>query len=326
MASPPALAAKKPAILVGSGALTEEGLIAGGRLARAGVRVIIDTFVARQPRGAGRFAPERMQYFGEMALSGLQGVDLMVLASTKKPVAFFAYPKVPSVLVPEGCTVETLALPEEDGEYALRALADAVAAFESPMVVELKIGDSIPTGNLSPAAVGASVARHMPEHAIVSEDAVTSGLPVYAQTHAARAHDWLFLTGGAIGQGIPAAIGAAIAQPQRKVLCLTGDGAAAYTVQGLWTVARENLDVTVVVFANRAYRILNMELARTQSGAAGHRARSLLALTDPTMDWVSIASGFGMAAARCETAESFDSAFARAMTETGPSFIEAVIG
>src|SRR4029077_16689062 len=113
-------AAKKPAILVGSGALTEEGLIAGGRLARAGARVIIDTFVARQPRGAGRFAPERMQYFGEMALAGLQGVDLMVLASTKKPVAFFAYPKVPSVLVPEGCTVETLALPEEDGEYALR--------------------------------------------------------------------------------------------------------------------------------------------------------------------------------------------------------------
>jgi acetolactate synthase-1/2/3 large subunit len=319
-------AAKKPAILVGSGALTEEGLIAGGRLARAGVRVIIDTFVARQPRGAGRFAPERMQYFGEMALAGLQGVDLMVLASTKKPVAFFAYPKVPSVLVPEGCTVETLALPEEDGEYALRALADAVAAFESPMVVELKIGDSIPTGSLSPAAVGASVARHMPEHAIVSEDAVTSGLPVYAQTHAAPAHDWLFLTGGAIGQGIPAAIGAAIAQPQRKVLCLTGDGAAAYTVQGLWTVARENLDVTVVVFANRAYRILNMELARTQSGAAGHRARSLLALTDPTMDWVSIASGFGMSASRCETAESFDFAFARAMTETGPSFIEAVIG
>jgi acetolactate synthase-1/2/3 large subunit len=109
------------------------------------------------------------------------------------------------------------------------------------------------------------------------------------------------------------------------VLCLNGDGAAAYTVQGLWTLVRENLDVTVVVFANRAYRILNMELARTQSGAAGHRARSLLALTDPTLDWVSIASGFGMAAVRCETAESFDSVFARSMTEAGPSFIEAVI-
>jgi len=318
-------AAKKPAILVGSRALTEEGLIAGGRLASAGVRVIIDTFVARQPRGAGRFAPQRMEYFGEKALASLQGVDLMLLASTKKPVAFFAYPGMPSVLVPEGCTVETLALPEEDGEYALRALADAVAASESPRVVELKLSDSAPTGNLTPATIGASIARHMPDNAIVSEDAVTSGLPIYALTYAARAHDWLFLTGGAIGQGIPAAIGAAIAQPRRKVLCLNGDGAAAYTVQGLWTLVRENLDVTVVVFANRAYRILNMELARTQSGAAGHRARSLLALTDPTLDWVSIASGFGMAAVRCETAESFDSVFARSMTEAGPSFIEAVI-
>ena len=229
------------------------------------------------------------------------------------------------MLVPEGCTVDTLALPEEDGEYALRALADAVAASESPRVVELKLSDSIPKGSLSPATIGASIARHMPDNAIVSEDAVTSGLPIYALTYAARAHDWLFLTGGAIGQGIPAAIGAAIAQPRRKVLCLNGDGAAAYTVQGLWTLVRENLDVTVVVFANRAYRILNMELARTQSGAAGHRARSLLALTDPTLDWVSIASGFGMAAVRCETAESFDSVFARSMTEAGPSFIEAVI-
>jgi acetolactate synthase I/II/III large subunit len=166
-------AAKKPTILLGSRALTEEGLIAGGRLASAGVRVIIDTFVARQPRGAGRFAPQRMEYFGEKALASLQGVDLMVLASTKRPVAFFAYPGMPSVLVPEGCTVETLAMPEEDGEYALRALADAIAASESPKVVELKIIDSIPTGSLSPATVGASIARHMPDNAIVSEDAVT---------------------------------------------------------------------------------------------------------------------------------------------------------
>lgn len=318
-------AAAKPAILVGSRALTEDGLVAAGRLARCGVRVIIDTFVARQPRGAGRFAPERMQYFGEMALADLRGVDLMVVASTKRPVAFFAYPGMPSVLVPDGCTVETLAQPEEDGEYALQAVADAVAAFEPPIAVKLEISGSIPTGSLTPATVGASVARHMPDNAIVSEDAVTSGLPVYAQTRAARAHDWLFLTGGAIGQGIPAAIGAAIAQPRRKVLCLTGDGAAAYTAQGLWTLAREKLDVTVVVFANRAYRILNIELTRTQSGAADRRARSLLALTDPAMDWVSIASGFGIPATRCAAAESFDSAFARAMAEAGPSLIEAVI-
>jgi acetolactate synthase-1/2/3 large subunit len=317
--------AQKPMLLLGSGALTEQGLIAAGRIAQSGVRVFMDTFVARQPRGAGRFAPERMQYFGEMALANLQGMDLMVLVSTKTPAAFFAYPGAPSVLVPKGCAVEVLSQPHEDGEFSLQALADAFAAAPQPKLVPLKIDDACPMGVLSPATIGMSAARHMPENAIVSEDAVTAGLPVYAQTYSARPHDWLFLTGGAIGQGIPAAIGAAIAQPQRKVVCLTGDGAAAYTAQGLWTLVREKLDVTVVVFANRAYRILGIELARTQSGAAGDRARSLLELTNPTMDWMSIATGFGMRATRCETAESFDSAFARSMTETGPRLIEAVI-
>jgi len=317
--------AQKPMILLGSGALTEQGLIAAGRIAQSGVRIFMDTFVARQSRGAGRFAPERMQYFGEMALANLQGIDLMILASTRTPVAFFAYPGAPSVLVPDGCRVTTLSHPEEDGEFSLQALADVLAPGRQPTVVPLKINDGLPTGALSPTTIGASIARHMPEQAIVSEDAVTAGLPVYLQTHAGRPHDWLFLTGGAIGQGIPVAIGAAIAQPRRKVICLNGDGAAAYTAQGLWTLAREKLDVTVVVFANRAYRILDMELSRTQSGAAAGRARSLLELTHPTMDWVSIASGFGMRATRCETAESFDSAFARSMSEVGPSFIEALI-
>jgi acetolactate synthase I/II/III large subunit len=317
--------AAKPMMLLGSAALSEPGLIAAGRIAQGGVRVFIDTFVARQPRGAGRFAPERMPYFGEAALANLQGIDLMILVATKPPVAFFAYPGAPSVLVPKGCRVETLAQPEEDGEFSLQALADALGAADQPTVAQLERSDAVPRGPLTPMSIGTSVARHLPQNAIVSEDAVTAGLPVYAQTATARPHDWLFLTGGAIGQGIPAAIGAAIAQPRRKVVCLSGDGAAAYTTQGLWTLARERLDVTVVVFANRAYRILNIELARTLSGAPGNRARSLLELTDPAMDWVSIASGFGMRATRCETAESFDSAFAQSMSEAGPSLIEALV-
>jgi acetolactate synthase-1/2/3 large subunit len=289
------------------------------------VRVFIDTFVARQPRGAGRFAPERMPYFSEAALANLQGIDLMILVATKTPVAFFAYPGAASVLVPQGCRLETLAQPEEDGEFSLQALADALAAEGRPTVAQRALRDPVAMGPLTPTSIGASIARHLPEHAIVSEDAVTAGLTVYAQTSTARPHDWLFLTGGAIGQGIPAAIGAAIAQPRRKVVCLSGDGAAAYTAQGLWTLARERLDVTVVIFANRAYRILNMELARTQSGAAGDRARSLLELSNPAMDWVSIASGFGMRASRCDTTESFDSAFAQSMSDAGPSLIEAVV-
>jgi acetolactate synthase-1/2/3 large subunit len=319
-------AAKKPVLLLGSNALTEAGVAAAGRIALTGIRVIIDTFTARQPRGAGRYAPDRLLYFGEMALADLQGSDLMVLVSTKTPVAFFAYPSMPSVLVPEGCGLETLATPDEDGVFALQALADLLLAPDRPVLEAAAIADAAPTGEVTAYTIGASIARHMPEHAVISDDAVTAGLPVYTQTKGARPHDWLCLTGGAIGQGIPAAVGAAIAVPDRKVLALTGDGAGAYTVQGLWTMVREQLDVTVVVFANHAYRILNIELARTKSGNAGPQARRLLDLGDPRMDWVAMAQGFGMSAVRCDTAESFDAALARAMAEPGPKLIEAVMG
>lgn len=318
--------AKKPLILIGSNALTEQGIAAAGRIALTGVRVMIDTFTARQPRGAGRYAPDRMLYFGEMALADLEGVDLMVLTSTKTPVAFFAYPAMPSVLVPEGCAMETLATPDEDGVYALQALADLLAAPERPVLVDRQISAASPTGELTAYTIGESIARHMPEHAIISDDAVTAGLPIYMQTKGAKPHDWLCLTGGAIGQGIPAAIGAAIASPGRKVLALTGDGAGAYTVQGLWTAVRENLDIVTVVFANNAYRILNIELARTKSGNAGPAARQLLNLGDPNMDWVAMAKGFGMPAVRCESAEDFDAALARALASSGPVLIEAAMG
>ena len=250
----------------------------------------------------------------------------MVLASTKTPVAFFAYPDIPSVLVPEGCALETLTMPDEDAVFALQALADLLDAPERPVLEDRVVSEAVPTGELNAYSIGKSITRHMPDHAIISEDAVTTALPIYMQTKGARPHDWLCVTGGAIGQGIPAAIGAAIAAPQRKVLCLTGDGAAAYTVQGLWTMVRENLDVVVVVFANHAYRILNIELARTKSGNAGPQALQLLDIGDPRMDWVSIAKGFGMSAVRCETAECFDAVLAHAIDEAGPMLIEALMG
>ncbi len=319
-------AAKKAVLLVGSGALTEAGIAAAGRLALVGVRVLVDTFTARQPRGAGRFVPDKMMYFGEMAMADLDGSDLMVLAGTQTPVAFFAYPDMPSVLVPPGCALMTLATPAQDGVWALQALADLMAAPEQAVTALADIADAAPTGDLTPYSIGTSIARHMPEHSVISDDAVTSGLPVYLQTRTARPHDWLSLTGGAIGQGIPVAVGAAIASPGRKVLSLNGDGAAAYTVQGLWTMVRENLDVVTVIFANHAYRILNIELARTKSGNAGPQARRLLDLGDPRMDWVAMAQGFGMAATRCDTAEASDAALARALAGQGPHLIEAVLG
>ncbi len=287
--------------------------------------MLSDGFIARLPRGHGRFAPDRMMYFAEMAMNDLAGVDLMVLVETKEPVAFFAYPGKPSVLVPEGCEPLPLASREEDGPAALNAIADALGAPKAAAHQPLKLPDAAPAGPLTPASVGQSVARHLPEGAIVSDDSVTSGQSIINATRTGRQHDWLGLTGGAIGQGIPVAVGAAVASPGRKVISLNGDGAAMYTVQGLWTLAREHLDVCVVVFANNAYRILDIELGRTGAGPAGPAAAKLLGLGDPAIDWVSLAKGLGVPATRCQTAESFDAAFARAMAEPGPTFIEAVI-
>jgi acetolactate synthase-1/2/3 large subunit len=318
-------AAAKPVLLLGSPALSEAGLQAAGRIAAKGIRILIDTFTARQPRGAGRFAPDKMLYFGEMALADLAGVDLMLLVATKTPVAFFAYPAMPSVLVPEGCQVETLCALHEDAAGALEALADAIGAPEAVAAQTVNLPGA-PKGDLNPYAIGDSIARWAPDHAIICDDAVTAGLPIYMQTKGARPHDWLSLTGGAIGQALPLAIGAAMAAPDSKVLALSGDGSAAYTLQALWTMAREGLDVVTVIFANHAYRILNIELSRTRSGQAGPAAKRLLDLGDPRLDWVSLAKGFGVPAVRAADAESFDAALARALAGEGPCLIEAVLG
>ncbi|CAN5166092.1 acetolactate synthase large subunit [soil metagenome] len=317
--------AKKPVVLMGSLACTDRGIRAAGRLSALGWRVMTDTFISRLPRGAGRYAPDRMMYFGEMALADLAGSDLLVLAGTKLPVAFFAYPAMPSVLVPEGCETAVLAEVEEDAVAALEALADAAGAPERFATVD-GTQPGAASGELTAYSVGESLSRHMPDHALVCDDAVTAGLPIFMQTKCARPHDWMMLTGGAIGWAMPAAIGAGVAAPDRKVVSLTGDGAGAYTVQSLWTMARENLDVTVVVFANHSYRILNIEMARTGSGQAGPRASQLLDLSHPKMSWCDLAKGFGVPATRCTDAPGFDEAFAKAMHEPGPKLIEAVFG
>ena len=312
-----------PADLKGSGTVVLRR--EAGRLSAVGVTVYTDTFVARQPRGAGGFAPKKMQYFGELALAELEGTDLMVFAGTTMPVAFFAYPDRPSVLVPEGCATLTLAERAEDSVTGLGALADALGAPKQGPTQSLVLPDAAPSGALNAHLIGTSIARHMPEGAIICDDAVTSGTGVAAATLSARPHDVLALTGGAIGIGLPLAIGAAVAAPDRKVLSLNGDGAAMYTVQALWTMARENLDITVVIFANHSYRILNIEMQRTGAGKAGPSARKLLDLDDPKVDWVSLAKGMRLPTVRCTTAEEFDKAFAGAMNQRGPMFIEAAM-
>ncbi|MBS0334986.1 MAG: acetolactate synthase large subunit [Proteobacteria bacterium] len=318
-------AAKNPVVLIGAQACLAEGLAQAARLQASGVTVYSDTFIPRTPRGAGAFAPKRMPYFGEMALAELEGVDLMVFAGTTTPVAFFAYPDRPSVLVPQGCRTLTLAARAEDAIAGLAALADALGAPKDGPVQPLKLPDAMPTGKLNAYTAGAAIARHMPEGAIVCDDAVTSGAGIAAAGATARPHEVLALTGGAIGAGLPLAIGAAVAAPDRKVLSLNGDGAAMYTIQSLWTMAREGLDVTVVVFANYTYRILNVEMQRTGAGEAGPSARKLLDLGDPRIDFVALATGMGVPAVRCDSGEGFDAAIAAAMAQRGPMFIEAVI-
>lgn len=315
-------AAKKPCILINGTATVGAGLTAAGRLEAAGVRIFTDTFLWRLERGAGRYAPQRLAYFGEMALAELDGVDLMVLAGTQPPAAFFAYPGKPSLLVPEGCATLHLATAEDDAGAALALLANALDAPTAGPVVAPQAYPA-PSGVLSPADVGASLTRHMPEHAIVADDGVTAGLPIFTLTAGAPPHDWLFLTGGAIGIGMPLAVGAAVAAPDRKVICLSGDGAGMYTVQALWTMARERLDVLTIVFANRSYRILNIEMARTGAGNPGPAATSMLSLDNPSIDWVKLAEAQGVTAARCERAEDFDTMCARMLAMKGPCLIEA---
>lgn len=318
-------AASKPALLLGTPAVTEQGLHAAGRIAAKGVRVLVDTVLARQPRGAGRFAPDKMLYVGEMALADLAGVDLMLLVGARPPATAFASPAVPSVLTPEGCVVEILSAAHEDAAGALEALADALAAPEAPVMQPPSLPGA-PRGDLSAYTIGDSIARWAPEDAIVCDDGAGAHLPTYMQTRGARPHDWLFLTGGAVGGAIPLAIGAAVAEPERKVIALTSDGAAAATLQALWTLAREALDVVTVVFANTSDRLRDMERTRTRSAGPGPKTRRLLDVGDPRMDWVSLAKGFGVPAVRVADAESFDTALARGLAGEGPMLIEAVLG
>lgn len=317
--------ASKVVILINGPALCDDAaLVTMSRLKAASVRVMCDTFVGRLSRGAGRFGPDRMPYFAEMAMDDLAGVDLMILAGTAEPVAFFAYPGKPSVLVPDGCQTMVLSERSEDISEALAALADALNVPAAPTAPERVVPEA-PAGKITTYTCAASLSRHMPENAIISDDAVTAGLPHFMATQQAEPHDWLFLTGGAIGQGLPVAVGAAVAAPERKVIALTGDGAGMYTLQALWTMARERLPIVTVVFANRSYRILNIEMGRTGAGQPGPAAQAMLSLDKPTLDWVKLAQGQGVDAVSCDTAEAFDLALARAIASEGPVLIEAVM-
>lgn len=313
---------RKLGFLVGGRALTEPSLAALARIAAScNGKVLMETFPARVPRGAGRPNFERLGYFAEQATAQLINLDALVLVGVDEPVAFFAYPGRPSRLTPETCDLYPLIRPGVDPAPILDAVAADVADDVEPAWGGAE-RPARPRGALTPATFAAAIGATLPEGAIVSDEANTSGAGLAAATAGAPAHDWLSLTGGAIGQGLPVAVGAAVACPDRRVVALESDGSAQYTIQSLWTMAREQLDVTVVFLTNRSYAILNIELSRV--GAAADTSRSLLSLDDPAIDVVSIARGYGIDAERATSAEHLVELLEASYATPGPRVIDVV--
>ncbi len=314
------------ALLLGGSALRTGGLIAAARVAGAtGARLLAETFPARLERGAGRPAVERLGYLAEFTMAQLAEVRHLVLVDARPPVSFFAYPGKPSDLVPEGCEIHALAAGADDAAGALTALAESLGAAGDTAAVQPPVRPDRPTGPLTGEAVARALGALLPEGTIVSDEANTAGLWSSGATAGAPPHDWLCLTGGAIGQGMPVATGAAIACPDRRVVSLEADGSALYTIQSLWTQAREDLDVTTVVYNNRSYAILNLELGRVGAAAPGPAASSLLDLSDPDIDFVALAGGLGVPGVRATTAEELTEALERSFSEPGPFLVEAML-
>ncbi len=311
-------------LLLGHDALREPGLHAAAAIAHAtGAMCFSENFPARVERGGGLPAIPKLPYFPEQALEVLSKLGHLVLVGAGEPVAFFGYPDTPSRLASEGTRIHTLATPGDDAVAALEAVAEALGAPAAPRAARER--PEAPEGALDPGSLGRAVAALQPDGAIVMDEAATSGVGYALVADAAPRHTVLGLTGGAIGQGLPCATGAAIACPDRRVISLQADGSGMYTLQALWTQARESLDVTTIVCANRAYRILQVELARAGIAEPGPKARALTDLGHPDLDWVALAKGLGVPAVRVDRSEDLCRELAASFSEPGPRLIEAVL-
>ena len=311
-------------MLLDGNALGEAGLAAAGRIAaHTGCRVFSTTFPARVEAGPGVFPAARLPYFPEQVMETLADVAKLVLVGARAPVSFFAYRNLPSSLVAEGTEVATLSLPHEDGAAALAALADHLGA---PAAAAGTAGQrpTLPEGPLNVRAVSRILAALAPDNCIVASDSGGGGA-AFPPMQAAVRHTWLHLTGGAIGQGGPVAVGAAVACPQRTVFALLGDGGAMYTNQYLWTAAREGLNLITVIYSNRSYGILDVEYRRIGVNEVGDKAASLFDLSGPAIDWVALAAAQGVPGTRADSAAAFAQALSGALAAGGPHLIEAVV-
>ena len=318
----------EPAALLMTGrALRAANLDNAGRIAAAtGARLLSQTSNARVERGAGRVAVDRVPYPVDIALKFLAGLKHVILIGAKAPVAFFAYPEKPSVLTPADCEIFCLARPGQDLGAALAALADELGAARAPVPAEA-LRRSAPPGDgpITPETLAAALCARLPENAIVVDESISVGRAFYGTLRGAPPHDWLQLTGGAIGDGLPMATGAAIACPDRPVLCLEGDGSAMYNVQSLWTQARENLNVTTLIMNNRSYAILRGELANVGAQNVGPKAIDMLSLDRPDIDWVPLARAMGVEGFRATTIAELNLALEAGLASRGPALIDVVL-
>lgn len=319
------LSGKRALVLIG-GNLNADLLELAGRIAaKTGARVASEVFPTRLAHGAGRPVVERMPYLPEAMHAFLTDVEELVLLGAAPPVTFFAYPEVDSEVVPGCCRIHQLAGADDDPAEALAALDRVLGTRAGEFRRWDRCLSKPESGQLTPISLAQVLSGLIPEGAILIDESLTSGAHLFSECAASRPHDWLFTTGGSIGWGLPAAVGAAIAAPDRKIIALVGDGSAMYSIQALWSLAREKLNAIAIVLANREYAILKMEYSRMRAVTMGENAQQMMSIENPAICFTDIAQGLGVGAARASTAEEFEIALRNALAADGPSLIEAVL-
>ncbi|SEK61873.1 acetolactate synthase-1/2/3 large subunit [Roseateles sp. YR242] len=310
-------------IILANKATRGDALERAGRVAAAtGARLGSQFFTARIERGAGRVPIERIPYAVAQATAFLKPFKHLITVETREPVAFFSYPDQPSLLKAEGTLVHPLVEADEDSALAFEMLLDALGARNVAPVVQQRVQTAVPSGALNPLSIAHALAAAIPAHAIVVDESLTTGRESMGHTMGAQPHDLINNMGGSIGYSTPVATGAALACPDRRVFCMVGDGSAMYTIQSLWTQAREGLNVTTIIFANNSYAILKAEYSNMGAGVPGARALSMIDIDRPRIDWLAMATSMGVPSVAVETAESFHQALVDSVREPGPRLIE----
>jgi len=313
----------RTAILIGGNALYGKGLVAAGRIAAAtGAKLLTPYPLTRLQRGAGLPRVDRVQYVLEQGIEQFKEFRQLILVGAQAPVAYFAYPGKSSVFSSPGCAIHTLANPGENYVDALDGLAAAMSIRDGKITSEKAERPQMPGGEITLPGLAAAVAALLPENTIVVDESMTSGRGLMAATKGASPHDWLGNTGGSIGIALPLAAGAAVACPDRRVLCLSADGSGMYTLQALWTMAREGLNVTTVIFANRDYAVLKREFSYLSAGGPGPRAAAMFEIGRPDLDWTLLAKGMGVPGIRVSSLDAFVKALRAGLEGEGPILIE----